>query len=585
MTAWKIYGLLPPKYRRRASLLLALTIVGMMLETLGLGLLIPVIGLLTQPDLATAFPQIKPVLQFMGNPTTTQLVIAGVFALVIFHLFRVTFLGYLAWYQMGFACDQQADLMQRLFSIYLRQPYPFHLNRNSAQLIQNAVGEVRLFTFNVMLPAMVLLTEISIMFGMAALLLIVEPLGAIVIVSALGIAAWAFQSAIRAGIDRKARARLFHDGMRLQHLQQGLGGVKDVKVLGREEEFLAQFQTHNAASARIARFQLTLQQLPRLWLEILAVSGLAALVATMLMTGRDVAAIVAMLGLFAAAAFRLMPSVNRFMGAVQSLRFGIPVVDLLHAELLLGTPEPPAADRTSSEFHRIDLRDVTYTYPLASTRALDGVSMSIRKGESVGFVGASGSGKTTLVDVILGLLKPESGQVMVDGRDIHASLRAWQDRIGYVPQSIYLTDDTLRRNVAFGIPSEQIDDASVRRAIAAAQLDDLVAALPDGLDAVVGERGIRLSGGQRQRIGIARALYHDPPVLVLDEATSALDTDTEREVMAAVTALQGIKTLLIVAHRLTTVGRCDRILTLDSGRLIDEAVPAGIVEAGPPTIC
>jgi ATP-binding cassette, subfamily B, bacterial PglK len=570
----RIWALLSPRQRRQAVVLLFLTFIGMVLETLGLGLVIPVIALLTRPELATGYPIAQGMLTWLGNPTPAQLVTAGMMALVVAHVGRVTFLGYLAWRQMGFACQQQAQLSERLFAIYLRQPYAFHLNRNSAQLIQNAVGEVRLFTFNVVIPATVLFTEGAIMAGMAAVLVIVEPAGAGVVVVSLGMAAWVFQRVVRRAIDSRAAVRQRHEGLRLQHLQQGLGGAKDVKLLGREDDFLADYARHNHETARIARFQLTLQQLPRLWLEILAVGALAALILTMRARGEDVAAIVPTLGLFAAAAFRLMPSVNRFMGAFQSLRFGAPVVETLYREIQLEESVARKEIAARREFvDRIDLTGVDYTYPGAPAPALTSISLAIRRGESVGFVGASGSGKSTLVDIILGLLVPDAGRVEVDGRNIHPHVRTWQDNVGYVPQSIYLTDDSIRRNVAFGLPPGQIDDAAVTRALAAAQLDDLVTSLPDGLDTLVGERGIRLSGGQRQRIGIARALYGDPSVLVLDEATSALDMDTEREVMAAVAALRGAKTLLIVAHRLSTVEQCDRLYRLEDGRIAEASSP------------
>jgi ABC-type multidrug transport system fused ATPase/permease subunit len=221
----------------------------------------------------------------------------------------------------------------------------------------------------------------------------------------------------------------------------------------------------------------------------------------------------------------------------------------------------------------IRLANVNFTYPSAAAPALRDLRLRISKGEAVGFVGPSGSGKSTLVDVVLGLLTPGTGQVLVDNKDIQGNLRAWQDQIGYVPQSIYLTDDTLRRNVAFGLPDREIDEAAVSRAVRAAQLEEFVEGLPKGLDTIVGERGIRLSGGQRQRIGIARALYHDPAVLVLDEATSALDTVTERDVMQAVSALHGNKTVLIVAHRLSTVANCDRLYRLEQGRIEAETGP------------
>lgn len=569
-TPEKIHFLLTPAQRKGALALLGLMVVGMIMEILGIGLIIPVVALLTQPDLAAKYPNFQPWLATLGNPTQPKLVMFAIAALVGIYLLKNLFLAFLAWHETRFAFDVQAQLSHRLFAAYLYQPYTFHLQRNSATLIRNVTTEVSLFT-KAIISTLALLGEAFVLVGMAGLLVLAEPLGALVVVLVVGTAAWYFHSITRGKVSHWGKTRQYHEGLRIQHLQQGLGGAKDVKLLGRESEFLAQYGKHNLQSARVSQFQAALQLMPRLWLEMLAVTGLAVLILTMVVQGRDMSSIVATLALFAAAAFRLIPSVNRVLAGLQTLRFCLPVINILHDELRLVMPEPVSVGKRLLPFHsEIQLFDVGYTYPSASARALDGVSLRIRKGASIGFVGPSGSGKSTLADVILGLLAPSAGRVLVDGQDIQENLRGWQDQIGYVPQSIYLTDDTLMRNVAFGLPIEQIDEAAVRRAIVSAQLDEFVAGLPDGLNTMVGERGIQISGGQRQRIGIARALYHSPQVLVLDEATSALDNLTEQSVMEALHNLRHKITIIIIAHRLTTVHECDCIYLLEKGQLVGQ---------------
>jgi len=287
---------------------------------------------------------------------------------------------------------------------------------------------------------------------------------------------------------------------------------------------------------------------------------------------------VPVLGLFAAAAFRVMPSINRLLMATQTLIFNRSIIAAVYRDFQLDAPDLGNHVKNSPFANSLELHDVSFQYPTAARASLQNVSLVVRRGEAVGFVGPSGAGKSTLVDVILGLFAPTAGEVRVDGRNIQENLRNWQNQIGYVPQSIYLTDDTLRRNVAFGLSDENIDDKLVAEAIRLAQLDAFVESLPDRLETVVGERGVRLSGGQRQRIGIARALYHNPSVLVLDEATSSLDTPTEHGVMQAVQALQGTKTVIIVAHRLSTVEYCDRLYRIEDSRITEEGTFAEVVK-------
>lgn len=569
--ARKIWDVLTSAEQRSVVVLLGLMVIGMVLETLSAGLVIPAIALLTQSDFTHNYPALQPALHALGNPSQHSLVVGGMVLLVGVYLVKALFLAVLAWRQTRFAFGVQAQLSQHLFTTYLCQPYTFHLQRNSAQLIQNVISNVSLFTFEVVLPGMMILAESLIFLGLCSLLLVTEPLGALIVVTVLGAAAWGFHYFTRNRIVRWGEARQYHEGLRIQHLQEGLGGAKDVKIFGRETEFLEQYRLHNVQSARVGHLESALQQLPRLWLELLAVSGLAILVISMMAQGRALESVLPTLGLFAAVAFRLMPSVNRILVAAQSLRYGLPVIDMLRTELKFTIPEAAGTHRPAPPFRAVlELSRITYTYPGAAAPALKDISLMIQRGESIGFIGASGAGKSTLIDILLGLLTPDAGEVRVDGKNIHADVRSWQDQIGYVPQSIFLTDDTLRRNVAFGLSDEQIDNAAVQRAIQAAQLEKFVAGLPDGLETLVGERGIRLSGGQRHRIGIARALYHDPGVLVMDEATSALDNETEREVIEAIGQLRGGRTIIMIAHRLTTVKGCDRLYLLETGRVKDQ---------------
>ena len=573
----KLWHVLTPAQRRGAIVLGALTLISMVLETLSIGLIIPAVALMTRGDLAATYPVLAPWLNSFGNPSPERLAIVGMLTLAAVYAVKTLFLAFLAWRQARFVYGFNANISQRLFIGYLRQPYTFHLQHNSAQLIRNIINQAGGIA-SVVQQSLVLGAEILVLFGISALLVAVEPLGALLIVSILGVAGWGFNRFTRSHIQRWGEAFQLHEGLRIQHLQQGLGGAKEVKLLGREDDFLAEYQLHNVSSARIGQRQATLSALPRLWLELLAVMGLAVLVLVMIGQGKPLDAILPTLGLFAAAAFRVMPSVNRILNVFQSVLFSLPIIDTLYSEfrLLEGTPAPQQSQPVPFN-NALTLDQISFTYHAVEAPALNGVSLSIQRGTSVGFIGSSGAGKSTLVDLILGLLTPATGTVKVDGIDIHTRLRGWQDQIGYVPQSIFLTDDTLRRNVAFGLPVDQIDEAAVSRAIRAAHLEQFVNDLPRGLDTLVGERGVRLSGGQRQRIGIARALYHDPPILVLDEATSSLDATTERGVMKAVRALQGDKTLLIVAHRLSTVEHCDRLFRLEHGRVVEEGEAAEVL--------
>lgn len=566
-TALSIFSVLTRRERWLATGLIFLMLIGMGFEMLGIGLVMPALGFLVHDAETGLPPWAESLIVRLGHPSEIELLLGGLFFLLFVYLIKAAFLMFMAYCQSHFVARLQTDLSHRLFGIYLSQPWPFHLERNSAELIRN-VDSIHIFAITCT-ALMTLLAELLVVLGVVSLLICVEPKGALVVGGLLGASALLYDLSTRSRLTQWGARRHRHHAMVLRHLQEGLGGVKDVKVLGCEQALLERFRLDAEGLARMNSRQSLFQQIPRLWYELLAVAALCILTAVMIWQGKPISSLVPVLGLFGTAAFRLLPSVNRLALSVQQLRFTDALVSTVRNELSTQIAAPSAGRGPALTFSNcIQLDHVSYQYGAGRARALDGVCLSIPRGAAVGIIGGSGAGKSTLVDVILGLLEPTSGELTVDGHDVGRNSRSWLDCVGYVPQQIYLADDTLRRNIAFGLNDAEIDESAVIKAVETAQLKKFIATLPDGLDTVVGERGVRLSGGQRQRIGIARALYYDPAVLVLDEATSALDNDTEKEVMAAVDSLHGEKTLVIVAHRLSTVSHCDVIYRIDHGRVV-----------------
>ncbi len=561
-----IWGMLNSRQRSAALVLMAMMVLSMLLEVLGVGMVLPALALMARLGEEPS-PLIAGWMAWLGNPTQQQVILGGLVALFAVYAVKTAFLLFSSYWQSRFVAALQASLGRKLYAIYLRQPWAFHLCRNSSELGRNII-EVQALS-NQIIAILNAIAESLVLGGIVALLLCVEPIGTLVVGGLIGAATLLLGRLTGRKLKEWGATRFEHLKQLNRHLYQGMGGAKDIKIRGCEEIFIDHYRRESDIVALMTARQTVFQQLPRLWLELVAVLAICLLTSVMLWEGRASGTLLPSLGLFAAAAFRLLPSVNRLSQAFQSLQFGNELIGTLHEELSLPTAPSNKDSGKPLEFvGEVLLEGVRFRFPNATTEALHDVTIRIPCGQSVGIVGGSGAGKSTAVDILLGLLEPTSGRVIVDGFDIRQNIRGWQRRIGYVPQSIYLCDDTLRANIAFGVPADEIDDSAMDRAIRAARLDEFLASLPDGAATIIGERGVRLSGGQRQRIGIARALYHDPQVLVLDEATSALDAGTESEVMAAVNALHGSKTIVIVAHRLSTVERCDILYRLEHGRLV-----------------
>ena len=571
----KIWSILSQREKLHVIALFILMLIGAFLEMLGIGLVIPVVTVLMQDDIGIKYPQISSFIDILGNPSQRMLTIYSMIFLLCVYAIKNFFLAFLIWRQRYFTYCVRTDLGFRLFANYLYQPYSFHQRNNSAQLIRNISGEVSILTSYGINSILIIATEAMVVLGIIGLLITVEPFGAAIVVASVGPVSFLFYWLFRSRVARWGKARQFHDGLILQYLQQGLGGVKDTKVIGCEETFVDEYDFHNKKSSKIAQWEQTLQALPRLWIELISMAALVGLVTSLSLDNEKSAnEILPILGFFATAAFRLMPSLSRIISAMHGFQFSQPVIDVIVKEIKLDKEiQTFSAVTRICDFKKdIVFHSINFTYESTKTKILDDVTMKIKRNQSIGFIGKSGAGKSTVVDIILGLLSPESGEVLVDGRNIKDDIVGWRSQIGYVPQSVFLTDGSLKSNVAYGVKEYDIDEEAVWLAIRSAQLEEFIESLPEGIETAIGERGVRLSGGQRQRVGIARALYNNPAVLVLDEATSSLDVKTESEFMKTINNLHGQRTLIIIAHRLSTIKQCDLVYRLEGGKLVNDAI-------------
>lgn len=549
------------------------------LEVIGTGLVGPFISLATNPESIVENSFLNSIYQWLNLSSKSNfLILLGCLIIAIFYL--KSFLSFNSQkfiFEFGFR--QQGELAARLMHRYLAAPYTFHLGRNSANLIQNITSETERFSNGVMMPLLTSISNAVVTLALVGLLVKTNAM-AMIIIGGILILSYGLLESSKYKIARWGKEGSDARTEMIRLINHGMGGLKETRIIGCESYFEGKMQDQIGKYSVSGSLALSFTNLPRYVIEAFLITFLIVFTFLFVSINRgNVQDLSSVLGIFALASIRLLPAVGNLLSSINGIRCNAYAVDKIYLDLkeledplihqIISSSAAVSNTKNVLPFRkRIILDNVTYHYPNAEIESLRQVSLSIGKGESIGLIGRSGAGKTTLVDVILGLLTPQSGTIKVDGTSIYTDLRAWQNSIGYVPQSIFLIDDTLERNIAFGVPDLLIDRQKLDKAIAAAQLEELIAQLPHGLQTMVGERGVMLSGGQRQRVGIARALYHEREILVFDEATAALDNETEGLVTEAIKSLSGIATMIIIAHRLSTLEHCDRVYVLDRGKVM-----------------
>jgi ATP-binding cassette, subfamily B, bacterial PglK len=577
-TARKVVEIVDPRDRWKLFALFAAMVVTGLLQMAGVASIMPFIGLAANPDGLSEQRFLGDVYEALGSTSERTFLLGLGVAVIVLIATANAFMAFTLWMTLRFVWTTHHRISERLLDGYLRKPYEFYLGRNTAGLSKTLLSEVKEVIRGVLVPGMDILARAVVALFVIALLVLVDPLLATLVALALG----ASYALVYLMVRRKQRElgyrRLGAQTLRYKAASEAFGGIKDVKVLGREGHFVSRFRQPSLVYSRANASNAIVSELPRFALETIAFGGILVVLLYLLQTRDTLVDVLPLIALYAFAGNRLMPAFQQIFAGLTKIRFHAPALDDLHADLH-GLSEyrfarahvaAPGGEEAAVEplpFEReLRFSDVSFAYPGSATPALTGVDLVVPVASMVGFVGPTGAGKTTIIDLLLGLFAPTEGTILVDDVALDGdTAAAWRRRLGYVPQTIYLCDDTVTRNIAYGIRDEQIDHAAVERAACAAHLEDFIRALPDEYETLVGERGVRLSGGERQRLGIARALYHDPDVLVLDEATSALDTATEESVLQAVTTLAERRTIVMIAHRLSTVRACDVIYLLENG--------------------
>lgn len=552
-------------------ILMVVVVIGSFLELMSVSIFSPFIELIMSPDALQESSTMSYIYNLFSFHNLENFLVTIAGGIILIYIIKNIYIIVEKNYIYRFSYRIQRNISTNLLKAYMKEPYTFHLNKNISVLQRSMQEDTDQFTKGI-IHMLEMIAEVCVCVAIGIYLYIVSKSITIIIVGLLILCLALFSFISKKYSTAWGREGQIYKSKIYQWMNQSLGGIKEIKVLNREKSFIRQYDENFSRYVRVLRLNRLIGVVPKYIIEMVCMTGLLlAIIFKILFGQKDLLDFVPQLAVFAVAAFRLLPSVGKINEHLSAVLYAKPSLELIYNDLKevedLEVKETPRDEEWKFK-DKIEVKNISYSYPDGETDVIKDASLKIEKGRTVAFVGSSGAGKSTLVDILLGLLKPKYGKIYADDMNIFKNLSTWQKEIGYIPQSIYLSDDTIRNNVAFGVDKDDIDEQAVIKALKQAQLYEFVEGLPDGLDTFVGDRGVRLSGGQRQRIGIARALYHNPEILVLDEATSALDSDTETAVMEAIDSLKGQKTILIIAHRLTTLRNADVVFEVTDGKVI-----------------
>jgi ATP-binding cassette, subfamily B, bacterial PglK len=571
-----ILEILAPSERTKLVLIFVLALIAAFVEALSIGALFPFMALVSDPEAAYSHPAALWLFELLGSRSREQIVLLGSGLLVVLFTFKNLYLALFYAFQTKFTCGLEARLAADLLSGYLVAPFTERLQRNSTESIRVITGEVGRVSTGVVLALMTLMAEALVIFAILCMLFFAQPKVALVFCVTAGTFGAVVQIVFKRQLDHFRQIRVETGTEMFRSVGESLGALKEIKVLSREQFFYDRFERSSSSYAKSTYVFTTFNLLPRLIFETVAVCAMMAAIMISVVGNLTLPDILPTLTAFGLATMRFLPSIAKIMAGLNSLSYYLPAADTVIREFrslpavrdLSMISDSSHGSAVRQAFVSMKFLDVSYRYPGAETFAIRNVNLVITRGETIAIVGRSGSGKSTLADLVLGLLEPSKGSIEINGLGSRICSEQWRGIAGLVAQEPFILDDTVRRNIAFGLRDELIDDTRVWQVLEMAQLDKRIRNTPNGLAAKVGERGALFSGGERQRISIARALYTNPDILVLDEATSALDSETEAEFMGALKSLMGYKTILAITHRPETAAWCDRVITMDNGILV-----------------